>query len=87
MIETIAVKINREIADMPYGSGKPGMIVAPDRYLPMPYDDFAALSRLTAPESASQFKAAVVSATDLLRFKQNSSYYPEHCPPSIQVGV
>lgn len=58
----------------------------PDRYLPMPVSDFAALSRLTTPESCIQFKAAVVSATALAKFKHNSSYYPEFYRPVIQAG-
>ncbi len=65
----------------------PGAITTPDRYLPMPYGDFAALSKLTGPESIPQFKAAVVAATVLFKFKENSSYYPEYRRTSIKAGV
>lgn len=81
MVQEIIIEAaNQILSDLACEETRPGAIVAPDRYLPMPYGDFAALSRLTAPESVSQFKAVVVSALALLKFKKNSSHWPEQFP-------
>jgi hypothetical protein len=69
-----------EILATAFKDAKTRAVEPVDRYLPMPYDDFAALSRLTTPESAPQYKAAVVSAIALFKFKENSSYWPEQFP-------
>lgn len=84
----IADAIDEAILDKIYAEAKANSpLPLTSRYLPMPYADFVALSRLTPPESVPQFKAAVVSATALFKFKQNSSYFPEYCRTSLQGGV
>jgi hypothetical protein len=84
--EILAEMSGDMLAEIAIKNNAPGAFVSPYRYLHMPCSDFVRLSKLTGLESVSQFKAAVVSATSLLKFKQNSSYYPEYSLPSIFTG-